>query len=256
MKYRMYVDEVGNHDLKSSEDSNERFLSLTGVIFDLDYIRTNVHPELEELKNDIFLQHPDNPIILHRTEIRSAKPPFENLKKKETREKFDNRLLKLLSEWEYTVITVCLDKKIHKDTYITWQYHPYHYCLMLLLERYILFLKSNNNIGDVLAESRGGKEDRKLKDSYLRLWEHGTDFINESLFKEFLTSKQLKVKPKINNIAGLQVADIIAHPSRNDILRVNDLQFQKIYPFSLKIIEILQDKYYQKGGNIYGRKLQ
>jgi len=32
MKYRMYVDEVGNSDLGASLDPNHRYLSLTGVV--------------------------------------------------------------------------------------------------------------------------------------------------------------------------------------------------------------------------------
>jgi len=32
MKYRIYVDETGNPDLKSSDDPNHRFLILIGVI--------------------------------------------------------------------------------------------------------------------------------------------------------------------------------------------------------------------------------
>ena len=35
MKYRIYIDEVGNPDLASSENPNHRFLSLTGVILEL-----------------------------------------------------------------------------------------------------------------------------------------------------------------------------------------------------------------------------
>ena len=30
--YRIYVDEVGNHDLAHADDPNQRFFSLTGVI--------------------------------------------------------------------------------------------------------------------------------------------------------------------------------------------------------------------------------
>lgn len=37
MKYRIYIDEVGNSDLESSDDPNHRFLSLTGVILELGY---------------------------------------------------------------------------------------------------------------------------------------------------------------------------------------------------------------------------
>jgi hypothetical protein len=37
-KYRMYVDEVGNPDLGSSGNPNHRYLSLTGVMIDLEYV--------------------------------------------------------------------------------------------------------------------------------------------------------------------------------------------------------------------------
>jgi len=51
----MYVDEVGNPDLKSSDNPNHRFLSLTGVIVSLDHIKERVHPEMEALKARFFL---------------------------------------------------------------------------------------------------------------------------------------------------------------------------------------------------------
>jgi hypothetical protein len=69
MKYRMYVDEVGNPDLESSANPLHRFLSLTGVIVDLDYVRRTLHPEMERLKTSFFGSHPDDPVIFHRNEI-------------------------------------------------------------------------------------------------------------------------------------------------------------------------------------------
>ena len=47
MKYRMYIDEVGNSDLGASDNPNHRYLSLTGVIFDLIYVQEVVFPEVE-----------------------------------------------------------------------------------------------------------------------------------------------------------------------------------------------------------------
>lgn len=105
-----------------------------------------------------------------------------------------------------------------------------------------------------MAESRGGKEDRRLKDSFLRLWKEGTEFITPEIFQKVLTSKQLKVKPKINNIAGLQIADLLAHPSRNEILKENGQIEKKLAPFAKKIIEILGKKYYKKEDRIFGKK--
>jgi hypothetical protein len=69
LKYRIYVDEVGNSDLESSTNPNHRYLSLTGVVIDLDYVKNIVHPEMEERKTRFFDSHPDGPIIFHRKVI-------------------------------------------------------------------------------------------------------------------------------------------------------------------------------------------
>jgi len=254
MKYRMYVDEVGNPDLNSSDNPNHRFLSLTGVIIDLEYVKRVLHPQMEKLKTNHFNSHPDDPIIFHRKEILNAKPPFEVLRDQKKRKKFDSELLRLFEFWDYTVISVCLDKKIHKETYKTWRYDPYHYCLALLLERYIFFLEQYLVIGDVMAESRGGKEDRRLKESYKKLWEEGTQYIEPDRIQNVLTSKKLKVKSKTNNISGLQLADLIAHPSRNELLKEHDFLNKDLAPFAKKIIQILQRKYYQREDRIFGKK--
>ena len=69
-----------------------------------------------------------------------------------------------------------------------------------------------------------------------------------------LTSWQLKVKQKSNNLAGLQVADLVAHPSRNEILNENGHPMS-IAPFAVKVIAILQGKYDQRGGRVFGKKM-
>jgi len=254
MKYRIYIDEVGNPDLESSENPNHQFLSLTGVILELGYVAAVVHPEMEEIKQKYFRAHPDEPIIFHRKEMFNAQSPFEGLKDPNTRATFDHDLLRLMTHWEYTVISVCLDKKKHKETYSTWRYDPYHYCLAVLLERFVFYLNRNNAQGDAMAESRGGKEDRRLKDSFERLWQNGTEYVAPDEFRKSLTSSQLKVKTKANNIAGLQLADLIAHPSRNEILKEQGLLSGKISPFGTEVIKILQAKYDQQGVRCFGKK--
>jgi len=142
MKYRIYIDEVGNPDLESSENPNHRFLSLTGIIMELDYAGKVVHPQLEALKAKYFRHHPDDPIILHRKELINARPPFENLRDPGIRAQFDRDLLMHLQSWDYTVVSVCIDKKNHKDKYLVWRYDPYHYCLVILLERFMFFFET------------------------------------------------------------------------------------------------------------------
>lgn len=105
-----------------------------------------------------------------------------------------------------------------------------------------------------MAESRGGKEDMRLKASYERLWEEGTDFVEPEQFQTALTSRQLKVKTKASNISGLQVADLLAHPSRNEILAERGLLDRGLAPFAKSVVDILQRKYDQREGQVFGKK--
>jgi hypothetical protein len=128
-----------------------------------------------------------------------------------------------------------------------------------MLERFVLFLHYGHHRGDVMVESRGGKEDEKLKDSYRRLYEEGTDNIPVERWQERLSSHELKVRPKSADIAGLQLADLIAHPSRREILLDYKLIADDRDTFGNKICPILQAKKYlrSRSGQIsgYGKKL-
>ena len=213
MKYRLYIDEVGNSDMGASQDPNHRYLSLTGVILELGYVDQVVHGQLEDLKRRFFGSHADEPVILHRKELVNRKPPFEALRDLRIEAEFNLELLRLLREFEYTAITTVIDKREHQQRYQVWRSHPYHYCLHVILERYVMWLRRRNVTGDVMAESRGGKEDLRLKKSFEKIHQEGSDFVDAKQFAETLSSRQLKVKLKANNISGLQIADLIAHPS-------------------------------------------
>jgi len=100
----------------------------------------------------------------------------------------------------------------------------------------------------------------RLKKSFELLYKNGTNYLAPEMFANNLTSCQLKVKPKKNNIAGLQLADMIVHPSRCEILYdqglFKELFKREIGPFEKQLIGIIKGKYYQKGGKVtgYGKK--
>jgi len=50
-----------------------------------------------------------------------------------------------------------------------------------------------------MAESRGGKEDMRLKASYKRVYHEGTEYVAADAFATHLTSQQLKLKAKKAN---------------------------------------------------------
>lgn len=246
MKYRMYIDEVGNSDLGASENPNHRYLSLTGVIIELRYVDRVVSPEMEKLKRKYFTYHVDDPLIFHRKDIVNKRKEYASLRDQMRESDFNKDLLAFLKKTDYTVITVVIDKLELKQRYTAYQYDPYHYALEILLERYVMWLEHKNEKGDVLAESRGKKEDMRLKKSFRRLCDIGTQFIASERLRNRLTSVELKVKSKNNNITGLQIADLIAHPSYRFALSFfSQEQITKV--FGQKIVEILKEnKYYRK----------
>ncbi len=252
-KYRIYIDEVGNPDVGSSSNPNQRYLSLTGIILELGYVENTLFPELESLKRKYFHSHPDEPIVFHRKELVNKLPPFEVLRSPDVEQSFNSDLLNNLHQWQYTAITVVIDKLQLIEQYKIWRYDPYHYCLKVLIERYVLWLQAHQEFGDVLAELRGGKEDLRLKKSFERVYEEGSDWVKPELLHKHLTSRQLKVKPKANNIAGLQLADIIAHPSYKVALaRRNNDAIPRNFGGEIGQI-LLSEKYYQSpSGKIDG----
>lgn len=253
MKYRLYVDEVGNPDLKSSENEDHRYLCLTGVVFEIQYVDKILFPEIEKIKKDFFKSHPDEPIIFHRKEILYKKPPFSILKDPKIEDSFNSILLVYLKKWDFTVIAVIIDKREHDERYSAWKYDPYHYCQEILIERFRLFLSIKNAKGDIMFESRGGKEDRRLKNSFRNIIENGTHNLSPEDLQIHFTSKEVKVKPKTANIAGLQVADLIAHPTRRWFLKNIFKKDDGKMTFGDKIIDLLEkDKFFRYKNEING----
>jgi hypothetical protein len=256
-KFRMYIDEVGNPDLGSSEDPNHRYLSLCGVIMDLEHVDKVFFPRLDAMKKAFFGSHPDEQVVLHRKELMDRREPFEALRNPETERRFNTDLLALFHEVQYSVVAVVIDKLAHREQYRTWRADPYHYCLEVLVERFVLWLDRQGARGDVMAESRGGKEDRRLKDSFNRVYREGSDFVPAPKFAERLTSCQLKVRNKQIGIAGLQLADLLAYPAyKSALLRHQGKPLPE--DFTGKVATILEkDKFVRSPSGViegWGRK--
>lgn len=121
-----------------------------------------------------------------------------------------------------------------------------------MLERYCHFLKSNYGVGDVLIESRTKEVDRPLSEFYRKLYEHGTNFMNESFFQSLLTSTEIKISKKCDNIAGLQIADLMAVPLRNRILEKHrSITFEK-ENYGKMIFNAIKSKIYSEQSKIWG----
>ncbi len=142
-----------------------------------------------------------------------------------------------------------IDKKSHIERYGEAAFHPYHYCLVAMLERYAGFLNRFGAQGDVMAEARGAVEDRQLEAAYQVLFTSGTQFRNAEFFASVLTSRQLKLRKKEADVAGLQVADLLAHPCKQSVLVAHQQIQDPVMAFGTKIVACVAQKYNRRFGN-------
>lgn len=240
-RYRLYIDESGDHVFRQMEEPSHRYLCLLGCWFRGDHYRA-FHETLEGFKNRHLPHHPDEPVILHREEIVNRRGAFWRLRDDTARDAFDRDLLDLIRNTLFQIVGVVIDKKQLQETYTT-PAHPYHLAMGFLLQRYCGYLNHVNRRGDVMAESRGGHEDRLLKGSYEWVYKRGAWQMKADVFQRALTSSQMKAKPKSANISGLQLADLLAHPIRQSILLEKGRIEGPLSPFAARLMAVVETKF-------------
>lgn len=229
-KWRLYIDESGDHSYKHVDDPDKRYLGLTGVLVAKDLYDSRAKPGLEALKQSIFRYDPDDPPILTRSLIKSRKRWFYVLQDAALNARWESELLNFLeSLTHYThIFTVVIDKKEHLEQYPFQTFDPYVYSLAVLMNRVRGFLHSRGDIADVLAESRGKVEDDQIKLAYKDLLENGSIHYGDGLYyRTYYPEAELIVKRKDQNIAGLQIADIVAYGQKVMTIQHNRKPFPR-----------------------------
>jgi len=220
-RHRLYIDESGDHTYMESPNPDTRYLGITGVLIEDDYYQTTVHLGLETLKQRHFPHNRDEPLILVRRLIIDKRGPFARLSDPTKLAAWNRDFLDYMAGLRATLFTVVIDKQMHHAQYGESAFHPYHYCMKVMLERLRGHLNAIGGTADVMAESRGRREDHELKQAYQSIWRHGTEHLPGARFQAVLTSKELKLKKKESNITGLQLADLVAAPSKQEIVAAN-----------------------------------
>lgn len=252
--YRLYVDEVGTDDLLHLDIDRHRYLSLTGLVMNLDGLEENLTVKLNWIKTEILGHDPDDPIVFHRKDILGRKGPYGCLVDPQKNAKFDRAIIRMIESTQFDVITALIDKKwmVRQKHWI--KSHPYHYLMEILVEKYAQFLERRQDIGDIMPEARQGKKDELLQCYFQEVKNKGTEFLTTDRIHRVIPSRNLKFRTKKNNIAGLQLCDLIAHPSHIYVRECMGHNNVNLGPFSSQIIRILEKSKYDrsKSGKIIG----
>jgi hypothetical protein len=241
-RYRLYLDESGDHVYRRLQEERHRYLCLSGCWFRGDDYRA-LHAALEAFKQKHLPHNPDEPIVLHREDIVNRRRAFWRLRDGAAREAFDAELLQLIADADFKVVAVVIDKAAVQANYPSSPAHPYHLAMGFMLQRFCGYLNQANRVGDVMAESRGGREDRLLKDSYARIYDRGMWYRSGDFFRQALATGELKVKPKKANIAGLQLADLLSNPLRKYTLMRMRRSPGPLPPFAGKVMDVAEPKF-------------
>lgn len=151
--WRVYIDESGDHTYRSVTDPRVRYLALTAVVVRSAHYRATIQPTLEALKRTHFNYDPDDPVILHRSELVKRKRWFGVLNDPARNKAWEDDIVAFFQALNAQVFTVVIDKDEHRRRFPAVPlYDPYDYSLAVLLNRVRGFLDTWGGPADVIAE--------------------------------------------------------------------------------------------------------
>jgi hypothetical protein len=245
MAYYVFIDESGDHSLKSI-DQNYPLLVICGAIFrSTAYNIFDGH--FNEIKNHFWGR--EN-VIFRSYDIRKYKKDFEIFKADTASlTEFIQRINLAISANDYHVISSYLNKQTHLDQYAAKAKDAYHVGIGLLLERLVFYLNKYsiylNEKVYLVIECRTPTDDKRLKAHIIDIITKGTPFLSPQRFTPY--SFEILFRYKKQNVNGLQLADLLAFPIGQKVFKPNEPNL----PYS-----IMESKFYKgDNGQLYGLKI-
>ena len=233
--FLVFVDESGDHGLDTIDSGYPLFVLAFCVISKAEYVG-KVVPALQHFKLKHFGH--DN-VVLHERDIRKDMGAFAFLKTAEKKAAFLDELTQIVYDAPFTLICSVIRKEALKKKYSAPE-NPYHIALGFGLERVHTCLQSRGAGSartHVIVERRGKREDSELELEFRRVC-GGANFRSEKLPLE------IEFADKKANLAGLQLADLVARPVGMSILRPGQPN---------RSFDAVREKFYKSpGGKIPG----
>jgi len=202
----MFLDESGDHSLSIIDPQYPIFV-LGGVIVDKDYAEGEMTKRVREFKLNLFGR---DDLILHTADIVRNRNGFERMKDAAFRQRFLNELNALMQSLEYQIVACVIRKDVHLTRYGVAALDPYLLSLDILVERFCFEIGNRSSNGLIMVEKRDPTLDRELELAWLNLKIQGTRYIPARTVVERITG--LVARDKRDNIAGLQLADLVVSP--------------------------------------------
>jgi len=157
--------------------------------------------------------------VVHEPDVRKRERAFTGPRG----EHIVEELGRFLATAEFHVVACCIDRPafrawVREDK--TLPEHMYLMAMDMLLERIALVMDSMFRGGraEVVAESRGPREDALLQYEFARLHLDGTSYLGDAFFRTLLRPG-IDFRGKAENCSGLQLVDLSARPIAEKVHR-------------------------------------
>ena len=211
----LYVDESGDHNFVDIDDDYSVFV-LGGVIIDDEYAKGPLTNELNEFKYQMFGR---TNIVLHTADIVRNRKGFEQMTNGDFREEFYSKLNDLMRRADYRVLAVTIEKKSYLDSHGVAALDPYMLGMFVLVEQFckdVGKVENEKQAGMIVAETRGPVLDKNLSLAWENIKTNGTRLAQAKEINNRIT--ELRLRSKSDNLAGLQLADLVVSPIGRHVL--------------------------------------
>jgi hypothetical protein len=210
------------------------FVLSTVIVERTAYVETIV-PALSKLKLRFW---PHEGVNLHSRDIRKAQGDFSFLQVPAMRAAFLGELSAMMAALPFTLFITGIRKQTHKDRYGDHADNPYSVALTYTFERVLHFLEGHGETElPVTAEARGRNEDNELAAAFQHIMTKGTRYNSAERFQSLRCP--LTFRRKTDNIAGMQIADLCAHPAARKLLNPDQLH---------QAFTVVEPHLYRRGG--------
>lgn len=218
----LFLDESGDHNLSVIDPQYPMFV-LGGVIMEVDYAKGALTDALNDFKRRMLGR---SDIVLHTADIIRNRNGFERMKDAGFRAAFLEGLNDLMRRAEYRVVACTVHKTAHLARYGFGAVDPYMLSLDVLVERFCMDVGNVARGGFIVAEKRDPVLDRGLDLAWLNLKINGTRFVQAHDIDNRIGGFALRAKS--DNIAGLQLADLVVSPIGRHVLGKPDREDWRI----------------------------
>ena len=202
----LFLDESGDHNLSVIDPSYPMFV-LGGVIVDKEYAGGALTEAFNDFKLRMFGR---TDIVLHTADIVRTRNGFESLKENKFRAHFYTGLNALMQDLRYSVVACVIHKFTYPRLYEPYQPDLYHLSFDVLVEMFRHDIGDLRNGGLIVAEKRQPALDQELQRHWLDLQTSGNRYVKGDVIRDRIQTLDLRGKKE--NIAGLQLADLVVSP--------------------------------------------